>query len=237
VLRYDKRTLVMAKKLTKAPDDFTLKEETVDDATSAVRLLAKQKEIDPKRIFVLGHSLGAFAAPRIAREALEVAGLILLAGNSRPLEDLVVEQVEYVLSLQAETSDKQKDSLEKLKKQAERVKDANLSRDTPAGELPFGGPASYWLDLRKYDPAAAAAGLKQPMLILQGERDYQVSMADFAGWKKALADRKDVRLKSYPKLNHLFMEGEGKAKPAEYEKAGHAAAEVIDDIAEWIKKQ
>ncbi len=79
----------------------------------------------------------------------------------------------------------------------------------------------------------------KPVLVLQGERDYrmrQVTMSDFAGWKQALwGDRKDVKLKSYPKLNHLFMEGEGKAKPAEYEKAGHFAQEVVDDIAKWIK--
>jgi fermentation-respiration switch protein FrsA (DUF1100 family) len=74
------------------------------------------------------------------------------------------------------------------------------------------------------------------MLVLQGERDYQVTMADFAGWKKALAGRKGVVLKSYPKLNHLFMEGKGKAKPEEYGKEGHVAKEVVDDIAAWVKK-
>jgi fermentation-respiration switch protein FrsA (DUF1100 family) len=166
-----------------------------------------------------------------------VAGLILLAANSRPLEDVILEQIEYVLSLQKGPDDKTKEALEKLKKQVERVKDPKLSADTPAAELPFGGPAAYWLDLRKYDPVATAAKLKQPMLILQGERDYQVTMTDFEGWKKGLKERKNVTLKSYPKLNHLFMEGEGKATPAEYDKAGHVAAEVIDDIAGWIKKQ
>jgi fermentation-respiration switch protein FrsA (DUF1100 family) len=74
------------------------------------------------------------------------------------------------------------------------------------------------------------------MLILQGERDYQVSMTDFGLWKKALGSRPDVTLKSYPKLNHLFQEGEGKSKPEEYSRAGHVAREVVDDIAEWVKK-
>ncbi len=234
VLRYDKRTLLIANKELKMPEKLTLKEETVDDAASAVELLTKQKEIDKKRIFVLGHSLGAFAAPRIGAAAPDVAGLILLAGNSRPAEDLILEQIAYIFSLENEP-EKHKAALELIKKQVERVKDPNLSPDTPPTELPFGSPASYWLDLRKYDATGTAAKLKQPMLILQGERDYQVTMADFDGWKKALADRKNVKLKSYPKLNHLFMEGEGKAKPAEYEKAGHVAPEVIDDIAEWIK--
>ena len=99
----------------------------------------------------------------------------------------------------------------------------------------LGMPAHYILDLRGYDPAAEAARLSVPMLILQGERDYQVSMKDFAGWKTALGGRKDVTFKSYPALNHLFETGEGKSTPAEYDKPGHVAAEVVDDTAKWIQ--
>jgi hypothetical protein len=62
-----------------------------------------------------------------------------------------------------------------------------------------------------------------------------VTSADFEAWKKALASRRNVRFRSYAKLNHLFMEGEGKAKPAEYDKAGHVARELVDDVAMWIK--
>ena len=75
---------------------------------------------------------------------------------------------------------------------------------------------------------------RHPILVLQGERDYQVTMSDFEGWKNALGSRKDVRLKSYPNLNHLFMDGTGKATPAEYDRPGHLAKEVVNDIASWI---
>jgi hypothetical protein len=71
--------------------------------------------------------------------------------------------------------------------------------------------------------------------VLQGERDYQVTMADFAGWKEALKDRPNATLRSYPALNHLFMAGEGRSTPQEYMQPGqHVAAEVIEDIARWI---
>ena len=76
-----------------------------------------------------------------------------------------------------------------------------------------------------------------PLLLLQGERDYQVTLADFDGWKKALADRKNVRFKSYPTLNHLFMDGKGKATPGEDEQVGHVAPEVVDDVAAWVKER
>jgi len=63
-----------------------------------------------------------------------------------------------------------------------------------------------------------------------------VPMEDFALWKKGLSDRKGTTLKSYPKLNHLFAVGEGKSKQAEYDKVGHVAAEVVADIAAWVKE-
>jgi uncharacterized protein len=236
VLRFEKRTREYGAKMA-ALKDITPKEEVVDDALAAAALLRKSKAIDGKKIFILGHSLGASMAPRIGQGDGDLAGLILLAGTTRPLEDVIVEQVSYVISLNDPITDQQKEELEKIKKQAARVKDPKLSPDTPAVDLPFGVPAPYWLALREYDPTATAAKLKRPMLILQGERDYQVTMADFEGWKKALGSQRGVRLKSYPKLNHLFMEGVGKAIPAEYDRAGHVAVDVVDDIAEWVKKQ
>ena len=75
------------------------------------------------------------------------------------------------------------------------------------------------------------------MLILQGGRDYQVTMKDFQGWKDALSSQKDVEFRYYPDLNHLLIAGKGKSTPAEYMKIGHVAKCVIDDIANWIKRQ
>jgi len=111
-----------------------------------------------------------------------------------------------------------------------------LSSATPAESLPLGLPAAYWIDLRGYEPAEAAKALKQPMLVLQGGRDYQVTSTDFEGWRAALGSRPDVVLKLYPNLNHLFAEGDGMGTPAEYGREGHVAEPVITDIAGWIVK-
>jgi fermentation-respiration switch protein FrsA (DUF1100 family) len=102
-----------------------------------------------------------------------------------------------------------------------------------AGNI-FGAPASYWLDLRGYDAPSAAKALKQPLLVLQGERDYQVTMAEFERWKTSLAGRGTVTFRSYPDLNHLFIAGTGKSVPGEYETPGHVAEPVIRDLAAWI---
>lgn len=237
VLRYEKRTKQCRAEMVKLGSNVTVKEETIDDAVAAAALLRKTKEINPKKIFVLGHSLGGMLIPRIANADPKVCGLIVMAGATRPIEDAVVEQMQYLASLDGEISKDDQARIDQCKLQAARIKDPDLSPATPAAELPFGVPAQYWLDLRNYKPAEAAKGLKSPMLILQGERDYQVTMKDFEGWKSELSSRKNVSFKLYPKLNHLFVAGEGKSVPAEYEKPGHVSKTVIVDIADWIKKQ
>jgi fermentation-respiration switch protein FrsA (DUF1100 family) len=236
-LRYEKRTKQYGAKYADPKIKLTIKEEVIDDAVLAAALLRTHREIDAKRIFVLGHSLGAFAGPAIGLRDLELAGLILMAGNTRPLEDVILDQITYVLSLKGDTEDAQKTELEKIKSQVLRVKDAALTPDMPASELPLAIPAAYWLSLRDHRPLDDCAKYKRPIFVLQGERDYQVTMADFEGWRKVLGKRANAKLMSYPALNHLFMEGVGKAKPDDYDKAGHVAKEVVDDIAKWIKER
>jgi dienelactone hydrolase len=234
VLRYEKRTRQYQDELGRVKD-LTVKEEVLDDALSAVALLRKTKGIDPKRVFLLGHSLGATAAPKLGQLDPHIAGLILMAAAARPIEDALVEQVEYGLSLVQEPTDEQKAEVEKIKEAVARLKDPSLSADDLASGKLLGATFAYWRSLRTLEPTETAAKLKQPMLILHGERDYHLSMADFRLWKQALAGRKDVLVTSYPNLNHLFVEGEGKSRPEEYAKEGHVAGNVIDDIAAWIK--
>jgi fermentation-respiration switch protein FrsA (DUF1100 family) len=123
-----------------------------------------------------------------------------------------------------------------MRKDAARLADPKLSREDFASGTLLGASFAYWKSMGDLKPAETATKIEQPLFVLQGGRDYQSTMADFELWKKALARRANAHLKDYAKLNHLFMEGEGKAKPAEYDKEGHVAAEVIEDIAAWVKK-
>ena len=236
VLRYEKRTRTYSTKIARAMGNFTVMEETVDDALAAVAHLRKRARIDSKRIFVLGHSLGGTLIPRIGRRDSNIAGFIVMAGLTRPLEDAIVQQTIYISSLDGLISEDETARIEQLRRQADRVKDPKLSADTPPEDLPFNVAPAYWLDLRGYEPHELAKELRQPMLILQGGRDYQVTSVDFGHWKQSLDGRPNVVLRNYPKLNHLFIEGAGRSTPAEYNIAGHVAAEVIADIAEWIDK-
>jgi len=98
VLRYDKRTYVHAAKMA-GNATMTVREETTADALLAVALLRRHERIDPKKVFVIGHSLGGLLAPRIAAEDASLAGLIIMAGSTRPLLDSAREQLTYLSSL------------------------------------------------------------------------------------------------------------------------------------------
>jgi len=235
VLRYEKRTSQHAEQMARAAQ-LTVMEETVDDARAAAHLLAGLPEIDSHRVVVLGHSLGGTLVPRIAMGDPEIAGLIIMAGATRPLEELVVSQLEYLAGLDGIVDANEAGQIEKAKHAAAAIADPNLQPGDTVDLLGSKTPGSYWLDLRAYDPAAAAGALSLPIFILQGGRDYQVDAADLDGWRNALDGHPQVRIKVYPQLNHLFMPGSGPSSPQEYATPGHVAAEVLDDVAAWIKE-
>lgn len=262
VYRYTKRTAKYGAKSNADPEKLTVNDEVISDARVAVGLLAKQPKVDPKRIYIVGLSLGGYLAPRIATGDPQIAGIVMLAANTRPLEKVLLGEVKYIAKEDADQSaaaaadkptlapkpagDEAPKAPPKVDAQDEKAvafaEDSAKKIESPTlkqGEdVPvFGGtmPASYWLDLRGYNPVQAAEGLKIPMLILQGGRDFQVTpQGDFSAWQSAFAHRRNVTLKLYPDLNHLFMFGTGPSLPAEYGKPGHVDAQVVTDIAAWI---
>jgi dienelactone hydrolase len=234
VLRYEKRTRAHAARVA-ALQSFTSKEEVIDDAVAAVRLLRSHGRIRADRVFVLGHSYGGMMAPRIAASEPAVAGLIVMAGNVRPLEEAILAQVTYLANLDGTVTAAERTQISVALELIENARKIKPS-DPPLTSAIVTAPASYWIDLRGYDPAALAATLRVPMLILQGERDYQVTMADdFAAWRRGLGTRTNVEFRSYPALNHLMIAGTGPSQPAEYLTPGHVDPEVVRDIAAWIK--
>ncbi|MEN8098283.1 MAG: alpha/beta fold hydrolase [Chloroflexota bacterium] len=234
VLRYDKRTWVYAEQIQEQMNTLTVDDETILDVHIALTLLRERPDIDHQQLYVIGHSLGGMLAPRIAEEDPLLAGIVLLAGNSRPIEDLMLEQSGYLLSFEADPSEEVLKLLEDLEAQVELVKSNELNVDTPPDQLPMGVPAAYWLGLREYSPAQTAAELTIPILLLHGERDYQVTAADMQLWEESLTGKDQVTFISYPSLNHLFMSGEGPSLPKEYMELGHVDAAVVSDIANWI---
>jgi dienelactone hydrolase len=233
-LRYDKRTLVHGAAM--APGSgVTVHEETMDDAETAVDLLRQTPGVDPDRVFVVGHSLGGYLAPRIAAEIPDrVAGIGMLEPGSSSLAQLILDQYEYLASVEGGADPQAQAALPEIRKQVALVQSDALTASTPASDLPLGVPAAYWLDLRSYDPVATAEQLAVPMFISQGGRDYQVPPSELEPYRMALGDRSNVTIREYPSLNHLLIAGDGPARPAEYARPGHVAAEVVSDLAAWV---
>jgi len=236
VLRYDKRTKVHGRSMAgDAGLRITVFEEAVEDVLHAVSLLKETERIDPEKIFILGHSLGGTLIPRIAAREPGAAGFIIMAGAARPLEDLYLEQLEYIFRLDGTFTPEEKEMLEEAGSVVRKIK-CLTKKDIASPENLLGAGPAYWLDLRGYHPAQEARKISRPLLILQGGRDYQVAGKDFEAWKKALSSRRNVSFKLYPELNHLFIAGEGPSSPAEYLRAGEVAESVIRDIASWIRE-
>ena len=158
------------------------------------------------------------------------------AGATEPMHRSLLRQVRYLATVHKPAADPEADpTVQTITRQVALIDDPDLSPSTPDHLLPLGVPAQYWLDLRGYDPVAAAAQLDLPMLIMQGGRDYQVTVTeDLLGWQSALADRDDVTIRVYPADDHLFFSGSGPSTPAGYEPAQHVDEAVVSDIARWI---
>jgi uncharacterized protein len=236
-LRYDKATRSHPEHFR--PDaDYTVQGEYIDHAVAAIEQLRTNPAVDSNRVHLLGHSLGATVAPRIAATAPQLAGLIILAGGTQPLHHAALRQVRYLAGLNPSADVDADPNVRKFARQVELMDSPQFCTSTPAKDLLFGVPAPYWLDLLAYDPITTAAQLHIPMLILQGGRDYQVTLDDdLVNWRSGLAGRTDVAIRVYPDDDHQFFSGTGRSNPAQYQRPQHVDPTVIADIAEWITIQ
>jgi dienelactone hydrolase len=233
-LRYDKRSHVYGAQVG-ANTRLTIDDEVTDDALTAAHLLASEPHVDAHHVFVLGHSLGAIMAPRIARRDPQLAGLILMAAPPTLNLDIVVRQMRYLLPQQGLTPPQVEQQVAPIVAARDTIAKADPAHP-PAGSF-FHAPASYWLSLRDYNAIEVSKGLTMPMLILQGAGDFQVSpKLDFTQWQAAFAHDPRVRLVEYPGLSHLFMPAGSPPSPADYAKPAHVDAKVIHDIAQWIHR-
>jgi hypothetical protein len=229
VLRYEKKTRQYQGQMAKYVKG--IEQEYLEDVRSAVDLLSKTPEIDPKKIFLVGHSLGAVVAPKAALDDPRVRGVVLLAGPTRTDGQIHLDQYRYLMD---HGWDVPKDQQAAFLAEAEAVAKKLDAPDLKPGEVVDGIEGSYWLDLRPYAKGGAAPKLEIPILVAQGERDYQITLVDFEGWKKALEGKKNATFKLFPELNHHFMPGQGPSTPQEYDQPNHVAKPVIEEVAAWI---
>ncbi|KAF4445089.1 hypothetical protein FALBO_17203 [Fusarium albosuccineum] len=240
--RFDKVTSTIMGKLLLRRKTMTLSDEYVHHVISAVHQIRQHPEIDVSRIFLLGHSLGALIAAKLTSTDLPVAGCILMAPPAEPMYRSAIRQLRYLSSLNSETQsrtnhDEEDDYMLQLHREAEIADSPSLSLDTPAKDLPFGLGPSYWLEYREFDARETLANVRKHVLFLQGRRDYQVTyQEDYAAFYAQLKDSTNLDFRVYDDLNHLFVAGEGRSTPLEYNVPGNVDFQVLRDIERWIQQ-
>ena len=233
VLRYDQRPVACEIDRTEA----TVDDLVTDDALTALERLREYDQIE--ETFVAGHSLGGRLAPRIAVQDDELSGVIMLAPLAEPISDAIVRQTEYRVEQNPNLTDEQRQAqLAQAEGLAERIRTLDIGDDEliNLGGGERGKP--FFRTLQEYDHVETAASLDIPRFILQGERDYLVTVDDdLAIWEEELAGDPEVQIKRYETLNHRFQPGEGMGKPSEWSEPNPVAKQVVVDLTTFITNQ
>ena len=242
IIRYDKRTYAHKKQFINKPD-ISVKEETIEDAILATQLLRNDSRIDSDNIFIIGHSMGGMLAPRIDAEGGNYKGLILLAGSPRKLEEILIEQNEEVLkSVNKLLKWIIKRQIKKLSAKFDIMYDLT-DEEAKKTSLMFGNSTKlyYFKEMGEHSSLNYLKDLNKPMLIMQGDKDFQVSVErDFNLYKKILKDKANITFKLYENLNHAFVPsiyGNIMKARKEYNVEQHICDYVIDDIKAWVLAQ
>ena len=238
-VRYDKRSFAHGFKMLRDKSlEVTVKTETIDDAILATDLLKKNPRIDPERVFIIGHSMGGMLAPRIDAEGGNYAGLIIMAGSPRKLEEIILDQNEDVLrSTKGFVNWIVKKQVAKFAAMFDGMYELS---DEEAKKRKMGGGTTlyYFKEMGEHPVSGYLLSTEKPILIMQGEKDFQATAEkDFAAYKQLLAGRSNVTFRLYENLSHAFVPsvyGDIMKAKQEYNVEQHISNEMIEDIASWI---
>lgn len=174
-----------------------------DDVRSEVAYLRARRDIDPKRIALVGHSEGGMIAPMVAAGDPQIAAIVLMAGDGKRGDEISMEQLLDALDgspgvtpeIRAQQIAQEKEIINAVQT------GADLSKYPAQARLPW--MKEFWT----YDPQVTIRKVRQPILILQGALDRQIKAEQASMLEKAAREggNKDVTLKLFPNLNHLFL--------------------------------
>ena len=262
VLRYDKRGVG---KSTGNFDKATL-HDFADDAALAVNYLKQRKEIDVKKIGLLGHSEGGIIAPMVASEETGIHLLMLLAApgttgievildqneismqqqrmepeNIEKIQQLNREMFESMLSWDGSENHRTalRDKLQHIWEQLPILLTMKINKDAYLrGQFNAMIKPGYRSFLAT-NPATYLGKVSCAVFAINGENDQQVpAEKNITAIEKALKEggNHQVQTKIYPALNHLFQESTT-GHTDEYAQIEQTISpEVLSDIITWLKK-
>jgi uncharacterized protein len=235
VVRYDKRGIGQSggRAESAALADYA------DDVRAAVKLLAKRKDVDAKRIVVIGHSEGGSVALMAAAKEKAIAGVVLIATPGVTGAEIVLAQQRRLLDRSTMTAEQKQAKIA----EQQRIHEAVISGkglDQLAPEVRRVVDNAEFQSILVADPAKLMPSVRKPMLIVQGELDTQVDPSNADKLDALAKQRKNappVETLKVPGVNHLLLP----ATTGEVEEYGrltdrHVSPRVTEAIVAWLKK-
>ena len=203
----------------------------VDDAKRALGMLLVQPEVDPDRVVLIGHGEGGLRQLTLAANMPQgIVGVGLLGSPGRTYRDVFLEQAEAALA----------ELPPELRAGATTQQQAMVDAIEGGGDVPpeLEAEAQWLREMFAVRPAKLVGRLKAPMLVAQGEKDFEVDpRKDPSALRKAAAAAKvPFELRLYPDLDHLFKREPGESTPARYLEGGrHVDTSFVSDLVAWAK--
>jgi uncharacterized protein len=235
VLRFDKRGIGQSGGRLESASlaDFA------EDLRAAVRFLSERKDIDPKRIAVVGHSEGGAVAMTAAAKEKRVAALVLVATNGVTGSDLVLAQQQHLLS-RSNYSEAEKQAKIELQTRINQAVVTGKGWENVPADLRRQADNPEFQSILMNDPAKIMPGVRQPILIVQGELDTQVVPSNADRLEAIARARKKApppTVVKVPGVNHLLVP----ATTGEIDEYGtltdkHVSTTVSTAIVSWLGK-
>ncbi len=237
VLRYDDRGVGKSEgNFDKASlSDF------ISDVLAGISYLKTRRDVDPNRICLIGHSEGAIIAPMVATKDTTIKTIVLMAGPSKPLDQVLLEQQEYILTKQNVPEEMRKQAIDQENDFFAWVRgEKQLSTEQIQQMGKVADKKQWLLEHFRHDPIQTIKSVKCRVLILQGGKDHQVLEYHAQALNQALDDaqNKNHTLKIFPDLDHLFCKTEGEGDYAEYANTERPLdPDFLNYLTGWLKKE
>jgi len=197
-------------------------EDFAQDIESGLAYLRTRPEIDSTRLALVGHSEGGLIAPLVAARDPRVRAIVLMAGPAYTGRRILEFQNRYALDHNPKLTASARDSI---------MRTVPHTLDSLARANPWIG---FFLD---YDPVSTARRVRQPVLIVQGATDQQVTpeQADTLAAALRAGGNRDVTVRVIPEANHLFLR-DPSGNPAGYTSlTDHALRrDALGLIVDWL---
>lgn len=220
--RYDKRIVKQIKMNSVDPnikfDDF------VSDAMDVVQYFKSKQKF--KNIYIIGHSQGSLIGMLASQQ--DVNGFISIAGAGQSIDAVIIEQVEKTAPMFTEDTKRVFDLLRSGKTTTDYPQALTSIFDSSLQE--------FMMSWMKYDPAVVIKKLDLPVLIVNGTKDLQVSVAEAQLLHEA---SKTSELVVIDKMNHVLfiIHGDAQENAKSYnDSRGKVSEELITRIVDFIKQ-